>query len=276
MTKTNKTSINSQDKLILTLTPRTIYGKKLKKIRKEGNIPSNIYGPDFKSQAVIVSFKDFAKVYKVVKETGVVYLQLDKQELPVLIKNIQYHPVNDHILHVDFRKIDLKQKIQTAVPVKIVGQSEAVVQKGGVLLTLSETLQVEALPSDIPKYIEVDISQLKEIKQEIKVSDLVKTERFEIKELTNKVIVSVVEHKEESITPETAQAAAPEVITAKPEEGEVPAEGSVTSAPAGEPTAKAGAKPAEQVKKPTVVKSSEANKPSLAKASEGKPAEGKK
>ena len=224
MAKTNKTKQNNQDKLLLTVTPRTVFGKKLKKLRKEGVVPANIYGPDFKSQSVSVEFKDFVKLYKVAKQTGVVYLKLNKDELPVLIKNVQRHPVSELILHADFRKIDLKQKINTNVPIKVVGQSEAVSQKGGVLLTQAESLLVEALPTNIPKQIDVDISSLKEIGQEIKVSDLPKSDLYELKDRLEKVIVSVVEHKEEEILPQTAPAAAPEVITAKPEEEVQPEE----------------------------------------------------
>lgn len=224
MAQTKKQTKNADGKLTLNVTVRTTFGKKLKKLRREGSIPANIYGPDFKSQSVSLSFKDFSKVYKVAKETGVVYLKLDGKELPILIKNVQRHPVNDNILHTDFRKIDLKQKIQTDVPVKVIGQSEAVTQKGGVLLTQAESLLIEALPINIPKHLEVDISSLKEIGQEIKVTDLTKSDKFEIKDSLDKVIVSVVEHKEEEILPQTAPTAAPEIITAKPEEGAVPEE----------------------------------------------------
>ncbi|MGB9707664.1 MAG: 50S ribosomal protein L25, partial [Microgenomates group bacterium] len=130
-----KNKPETSEKIILKVELRQVFGKKLKSLRKQGLIPGNIYGPDFKSQAVSVNFKDFIKVYKQAKETGVVYLELKEEKIPVLIKNIQRHPINESILHVDFRKIDLKQKIETEVPVTIVGESPAVVEKKGVLLT---------------------------------------------------------------------------------------------------------------------------------------------
>ena len=237
--KTNKTE--TQKKLSLETKARTVFGKKLKKTRKEGLVPSNIFGPGFKSQSITVNYKDFINVYRTAKETGIVYLKNEKEELPALIKTVQLHPVSGIILHVDFRKIDLKQSIQTAVPVKINGQSEAVVQKGGVLLTLADKLLVEALPQDIPQLIEVDISVLKEIGNEIKVADLPKSTKYQIKEDVNKVIISVIEHKEESVVPETTAAPAPEVITeAAKTEGE---ETAPTTPPAAPPAEK---KPAEK------------------------------
>ncbi len=215
--------VKTNEAINLTVTERTVFGKNLAKLRREGLIPGNVFGPKFDSKSVSVNLKDFVTVYKVAHETGVVYLKLGKEEVPVLIRQVQYHPVKDSILHVDFRKIDLTQKIETEVPVKIMGVSTAVTQKGGVQLIQSQLLKIEALPTKIPSSIEVDISKITELGQEIKVADLAKSADYEVKEDPEKVVVSVVEHKEESVTPETT-AAAPEVITEKPAEGEVPAE----------------------------------------------------
>lgn len=228
-------------KLTLTAEAREILGKKVKKLRREGKIPGNIFGTNFKSKAISFFQKDFLSVYKVAHETGVVYVKTGSDETPVLIKQVQRHPLNDYILHVDLRKIDLTQKLQTQVPVNVVGQSPAVTQKGGVLLKLAETLTVEALPQDIPPHIAVDISKMEEIGAEIKVSDLTKSPKYEYKDLETKVVVSVVAHKEESVTPEITPTAAPEVITAKTEEGvEAP---SAEGAKPGTTTTKESAKP---------------------------------
>lgn len=218
-------SKNLVEKVSLKVELRTVFGKKLSKIRKQGLIPGNIFGPDFKSKSISVVYKDLVKIYKVVGETGIVYITLDKENIPVLIKTIQKHPLSSSLLHIDFRKIDLSKKIETNVPVKTIGVSEAVSQKGGVLLVQSDTLLVEALPENIPHEIEVDISIIKEIGQEIKVADLKKSDKYDIKSPVEKVVVAVIAHKEESIVPETA-VAAPEIITEAVKEGEAaPVEG---------------------------------------------------
>lgn len=204
--------MEKSEKTILKAELRNLFGKKAKKLRKQGLIPANIFGADFKSISISINLKDFLKAYKTVKETGILYINLEKDMVPVLINYIQYHPVSDEILHVDFRKVDLKKKIETAVPVKIIGQSEAVTQKGGVLLVQTDHLLIEALPENIPQEINVDISSLKEIGQEIKVKDLKKEDQYEIKTDKEKVIVSVVKHKEEKIAPDTTTTA-PEVIS---------------------------------------------------------------
>ena len=250
----------ARKKLELPAQKREVFGKKLRKVRIEGNIPGNIYGPQFKSLAVSVNVKDFNRTFKVAKETGIIYLKVDKEEHPVLIKHIQYHPVSHIILHIDLRKVDLKQKIETEVPVKIVGESPAVAQKGGVLLTQLDHILVEALPADIPHEIAVDISPLVEIGQEIKVADLPKSTNYTVKEEPEKLVVSIIAHKEESLVAETTTVA-PEITEEKPvEEG-----GEEGAAPAAE------GKEDKGKKEPTEAKGKEDQKPAE-KAPESKDA----
>jgi len=223
-----KSEKNTNKQISLTVSPRTVLGKQVRKLRKEGSLPGNVYGTDFPSTPITIKYSDFAHIYKIVHETGVVYLQLDKKEIPTLVKHIQRHPIDSSVLHVDFRKVDLTKKVIAEVPVKVVGISEAVTQKGGVLLTQSTHLSVEALPQDIPNVIEIDVSVLKELGQDIKVSQLPKTATYTVMNDPEKVIVSVTAHKEESIIAETTAAAAPEVLTAKvPVEGEAGVEAAV-------------------------------------------------
>ncbi|MDO8497308.1 MAG: 50S ribosomal protein L25 [bacterium] len=226
---------HTQNKIELNATTREVTGKKVKQLRKQGIIPANIFGPDFQSRSISVDQKDFSNAYKAAKETGIVYVTHDGTVIPTLIRNVQRHPISDMILHIDFRRIDLTKKIETTVPVKVKGASEAVNQKGGILLTQSDHLLIEALPTDIPSSIEIDITILKEIGQEIRVKDLAVTTNYSVKEDPEKVILSVVAHKEESVTPETTTAT-PEVITeVKTEEG-APAEAGSPTAPAAAPT----------------------------------------
>jgi large subunit ribosomal protein L25 len=222
MAKTKKTT---KEKIELVAEPRDVFGKKLRNFRYKGLIPANIFGADFQSKAITITLANFTAAHKVAHETGVVYVKLGDEEIPTLIRTVQHHPVDNHILHVDFRKINLKQKIETTVPVEIVGESIAVNQLGGVLLTQTDHVTVEALPQNIPSTIQVDISKLTEVGTDIKVSDLPKSAEYEIKEDPEKVIISITEHKEESVTPET-EAAQPEITTEKaPAEGEeVPGE----------------------------------------------------
>lgn len=218
---TDKSPKTTADKLTLEVKKRDIFGKKLKALRKQGILPANIFAEDIKSQAININTKEFNKIYRKAGETQIVYLVLNNEELPVLIQNAQKHPVTDAFLHVEFRKVNLAKKLEIEAPVKFIGESDAVVQNKGVILTLTETLLVEALPNAIPKTIEVDISSLKELNDEIKVKNLTPVGDYIFKDSPEKVIVRISQHKEESV--ETTQVAAPEsveVTTEKADETE--------------------------------------------------------
>ena len=152
---------------------REILGRKIKQLRREGILPANIYGKKVKSQAVQVGLKEFEKVYADTGETGIVDLVVGKGKTrSVLIHNVQIHPVTDQFLHADFRQVVLTEKVKADIPVEVVGESPAVKDKKGILLTILDEIEIEALPADLLDKIEVDVSQLTEVDQEIKVSDL--------------------------------------------------------------------------------------------------------
>lgn len=191
-----------EKKIFFIVEKRDITGKKVKRLRSQGLIPGNIFGANFKSISISFNEKDFKKNYKLMKAVPFFYLKLDKNQFPVIIHRIQTHPLNNKLLHVDFRKVDLEEKIEVEVPLKIIGKSQAVEIKGGVLLQQKDKLIVESFPKNIPSAIEVNIETLKEIGDEIKVKDISKNSQYKIKEEPESVIISIVAHKEEKISPE--------------------------------------------------------------------------
>ncbi len=208
------------EKVVLEAQARETFGKQTRKLRKEGMIPANVYGKNFTPVAMTIDSKVFNNLFKTAGETTVIYVKVADKDYPTLVSDIQYHPVTEEILHVDFKKVNLKQKVEARVPLQFVGESEAVEHKNGVLLTQVEEIVVSALPTHIPHAIEVDISALKEIGDAIRISDLAKSADYEIEEEAEMLIVSVTEHIEEEIEPETT-AEAPEILTEKEgEEGE--------------------------------------------------------
>lgn len=216
--------MKNNTRLTLEVKKRDVFGKKLKAQRQQGLLPGNIFGEDIPSQALTFAARDFVRILRKAGETQVVYLTIDGQKLPVLIKNVQQHPVSRQILHVDFRKVDLAKKIETEVPVKLVSESPAVIQNKGVLLTLAESLMVETLPNTIPNHIEIDIGQLKELNEEIKVKDLKTSADYAFKDEPEKVIVRISAHKEETVETQVAAPETVEVTTEKKEEAPPPAD----------------------------------------------------
>ena len=159
-------------KYLLQAQKRALFGRKVKKLRRDGILPANIFGKKIKSQAVQVAARDFAKIYSQAGETLLVDLELDSKKMPVLINNVTLHPVSSLPLHVDFHQVDLKEKVATDVPLEVVGASPAVKDKLGVLLTNLNEVEVEALPQDLPGKIEVDVSYLKAVGEAVKIKDL--------------------------------------------------------------------------------------------------------
>lgn len=156
----------------LTATARELVGRKVKQLRAQNLIPGTVYGKGVKSVSVAVALDAFESVYEEAGETGLIELLLGKEVRPVLVHTVQVDPVTDALLHVEFHQVDLKEKVHANVPVEFVGESPAVAQKMGVLLTVLDEVEVEALPTDLPEKITVDVAVLTEVDQEVKVSQL--------------------------------------------------------------------------------------------------------
>jgi len=203
---------------------RKICGRKVKKLRREGILPANLYGKKIKSQALEVSLGDFQKVYKEAGETKLIDLKVGTETFPVLIHNVQLQPVTGAPLHVDFHYVSLKEKTTAMVPVEITGESPAVKQGIGVLIQPISELEVEAFPQDLPERLVVDISRLSQVDDQVTVSEIeVDKEKVLIKADPSQIVVKIGPlEKEEVISSAPAEEAAPTQETpveeVKPEE----------------------------------------------------------
>lgn len=227
------------DKFTLSATKRTVTGRKVKKMRLSGKIPANIYGKKVKSEAIEITEKEFLAVFAKAGETGLIELKVDGSSRPVLIHNLQYHPVLGSILHADFYQVDLKEKVTAKVPVVLIGEAPAVKDKVGVILHLINELEVEALPSDLVDKIEVDVTKLAQIGDGIKVSGLSVSDKIKILNDAGLEIVKVaplVSKEAEKMAAEEAAAAAAAAASA-PVAGAEGGTGEVTAEPTASPTA---------------------------------------
>lgn len=182
----------------LTVKPREITGKKVKKLRRENIIPANIFGKGIKSQNIQVAEKEFLTAYKQAGETSIIELNIEgsKSTNPVLVSNLHTHPVSGGVLHIDFHQVDLKEKVTATVPVELIGESPAVKELGGVLFSPVSELEVSALPMDMPSKLELDISSLVEIGNTLTLKDLkVDTSKFEFELGLEEPIVIIQEQK---------------------------------------------------------------------------------
>lgn len=197
---------------------RKIFGRKVKKLRAEGVLPANIYGAKIKSTAVQVDLKKFEEAYKQVGETGIVDLKVKGEKEPrlILIHNLQLDPVTDLPLHADFHQVKLKEKITVEIPIEMIGEAPAEKERVGILVSLLDSLEVEALPTDLPEKFEVDVSKLEKIDDAIRVKDI-KVDEKKIKILVseNEVVVKIEPLAKEEVLPSEEKIVEEEI----PEEG---------------------------------------------------------
>ncbi len=165
-----------------------------RRVRKNGRIPGVLYGHGFEPLPLDLDSKEF---YSLLRKKGgahgLVELKIEgkkSEKHTVVIKEVQRHPIRDHILHVDFQKIKEEEKIHSEVSIRYIGEPVGV-KMGGILQHFLYDVKVECLPKDLPEYIEVDISKLK-LHDSLKVSDLPVIENVHYLNNPNEIIVSII------------------------------------------------------------------------------------
>ena len=152
---------------------RIIIGKKVKKLRREGLIPAVIYGHKAKPENIAIDKSEFEKVFAQAGTSALVELSIEgKDKFKVLTHEPQLDPVRDNPLHVDFYRVRMDEKIKTEIPLEFTGESLAVEQLDGSLVTNRDAIEIECLPNDLVPEIKVDISTLKTFDDTILVKNL--------------------------------------------------------------------------------------------------------
>ncbi len=220
------------DRLSLIAEERKILGKKVKTLRRDGKLPAHVFGKGVEGENVIVSKGDFIKTFHLAGETGLIDLKIGSGKvIPVLVRDVQYNPVEGEPIHIDFFQVNLSQKVKVPVPLVLIGEQPESVHLGEtiVLQTIKEVM-VEALPTDLVEKIEVDITPLKNIDDAITFGQL----QFDRSKLTiqvsdEEVIVklapAVTAEMEKLLEEQAAETAAATAEATGTEEGAEVAEG---------------------------------------------------
>jgi large subunit ribosomal protein L25 len=194
-------------------------------LRQKGFIPAVVYAQGKEALPLKIGHKAFlGLVHQYRIESMVINLKIkdDKKNKPraCLIKEMQYDPVHGEIIHVDFNEISLTKAIKVNVPVVAKGEPVGVKQEGGSLEHILWEIEVECLPTDIPKNFEVDVSQLK-IGDSVHIKDLVVPEKVKVLNDIGAIVLSVAAPMKEEVPVETvvegAETQEPEVIKEKKE-----------------------------------------------------------
>lgn len=212
---------------------------KAKQIRNDGNIPAIVYGKNFDNARIAVDQIVFKKVYGEAGTSNLIDLKLNGKNIKTLVHDIQIDPLTGETIHIDFMKVNMKEKIHAEIPLEFIGEAPAVAELEGSLINPIDSIEVECLPGDLVSEIQVDLSVLKDFEGNIKVSDLKVPAGVEILSDPEEIIAYVQEPKSE----EELEAELAEPVVENVEEVEVEHKGEET--PEGEAPAEAEEKAEE-------------------------------
>jgi large subunit ribosomal protein L25 len=234
-----KKETQSKDKIILKVDARTITGKKTSELRLQGILPAVVYGAELKPLNIQLNRKDFLHVYGEAGDSGLIELLLGDKKINVLVHEVSHTGADSQDpIHVDFYQVNLNKTVTAEVPLSFVGESQAI-KDGGVLVKSIESVEVEALPQDLPHEIVVDLSALKTFDTTLYIKDLIVPVNVTIAINSDNPVVTVsapITDEELKAMEEENKVNVSDIKTEKEEKvGEVvPEEGTPTEAKSGE------------------------------------------
>tara|TARA_A100001015_G_scaffold92938_1_gene103378 strand:+ start:1201 stop:1845 length:645 start_codon:yes stop_codon:yes gene_type:complete len=172
-----------------------------KRMRREGQVPAIIYGTKEPINVQLVH-KDILKTLKETNSGAIHTLKWDNNEIDAIIKEVQYHPWKDQVLHLDFKTVKTNEKFKANIQIEIINEENCVgLKAGGRLIRQQETLEIISLPKHIPETIQIDISEL-EIGHAKHISDVELPAKVElaqeITETNNHPLVSIIAPRAEA------------------------------------------------------------------------------
>ena len=157
----------------LSLSQRTVTGKKVKQLRRQGILPVHMYGRGIDSMSLQGVAGDLRRLLPRIGTNIPVSVRVEgnEGENVCFVRDVQRHPVTEDLLHIDFIRVDVTQTISAEVPIALIGFAPATL-RGGTLLQPLTSLLVEALPMNIPATVEADVSGLDDFEKSIVVRDI--------------------------------------------------------------------------------------------------------
>jgi large subunit ribosomal protein L25 len=195
--------------------PRTIKGKQVKALRRTGLLPAIMYGVGSEPQTLELPAHETELILQRVSGSTLIDLKVGDKTHKVLIREVQREVISRKPVHVDFLEVAMDVTIRAVVPIELIGEAPAVRELGGVLVSGLNDIEVEALPSNLPDRISVDISVLEGFDDSITVGDLVVEEGVTILTEPEEAIANViyqVEEEEPEVEEELLEGVEPELV----------------------------------------------------------------
>ncbi len=177
----------------------------INKLRENGIIPAVMYGSKEKAVSIFVSKKEFEKVFKEAGESTVITLNTKEGKKSAIIHDVQFDPVKDIPVHIDFYIVEAGKDVEVNVPIDFIGVSPAVKELNGTLVKVLHELPIKGIPSKLPHSIEIDISVLVQLDSHIKAKDIFLPSGIVLVGNDDEIVasISVVKEEEEEETEES-------------------------------------------------------------------------
>jgi len=215
----------AKEEVLINAEKRNVVGKQVKALRRQGILPGVIYGRHIEAFPIQMDAHDAALILDKLTASSLITIDVDGEKFNVLMRDRQRDVIFGDLLHVDFLVVSLTEKLRATVELKLVGEAPVADNPEVVVTQVLNAIEIEALPQDLPEVIEVDISTLETVDDEITVADLDLGEDIAILTDPNETIVSVGYVAQEEVA-EEAEAVEPEVVEkGKKEAAEEEAEG---------------------------------------------------
>lgn len=194
---------------------RTVTGKQVNRLRREGWVPAVIYGRGMESRPLQVLAREAEEIVARAGISHLITLIIGKEPpQQVLLRGVQRDPIHRNLLHMDFYRVEMDKPITMAIPIVLVNSSPVLERREGILIQGKQTLEIECLPRDLIEAVEVDLSTLTEIDQQITVADLVLPPTIRVLDDPDEMIVRI---NPLEAAPEEEEVVAPEPSAAEPE-----------------------------------------------------------
>jgi large subunit ribosomal protein L25 len=215
----------------LTISPRDVSNSRAtRRLRRDGQVPGVLYGGGDDAVAFAVDERELR--HALAAQGAVVELELDGKAQPAVLKDAQRHPVRGQTLHVDFLRVRLDVAIHAVVALELVGGEDAPgVKEGGVLEHVTREVNIEALPTDIPERLELDVSQM-QVNDTLNLSEVTAPQGVTILDDVDETVVATLTPPRLQAELDALEEGAIEEETGVVGEGEAAPEGEAEEAPA--------------------------------------------
>jgi large subunit ribosomal protein L25 len=205
--------MENMEKLVINATPRSVTGKQVGALRRQGKLPGVIYGHRINPTPIMMDEREATRVLAHATASSLITINLEGEEQSALVREIQRNFIRRSLLHVDFLAVSLTEKIRARVGIELSGDAPAVKDFNAFIVTSVSEVEVEGYPQDLPQVITVDISSLAAIGDNITVRDLKVSDKVTVlTDLDEIVAVATPAGQEEEVAEAAAAEAEPEVI----------------------------------------------------------------